>query len=123
MSGHEFLKHEKTISKSNQTFIPKPHMKRKIPINFLRLLPVLTEARSWPSHITLHGGGRKDRQFCWERDEENWEYLWSQGFFQADLIYEPKAALLPWQWEEDAVSFYFTFWLVEALFNMCVLSL
>ena len=55
MSGHELLKHEKTISKSNQTFIPKPHMKRKIPINFLRLLPVLTEARSWPSHITLHG--------------------------------------------------------------------
>ena len=47
MSGHELLKHEKTISsKSNQTFIPKPHTKRKIPVNFLRFLPVLTEARS-----------------------------------------------------------------------------
>lgn len=57
MSGHELLKHENLFLQkvTKPSFIPKPHMKRKIPINFLRFLPVLTEARSWPSHITLHG--------------------------------------------------------------------
>lgn len=31
------------------------------------------------------GVGDGTDMYCWQRDEENWECLWPQGFFQADL--------------------------------------
>ena len=55
----------------------------------MKLLPHLASVSYWKCVYLIKFGylgvGERTDTFCWQKDEENWECLWPQGFFKADV--------------------------------------